>query len=233
MKHKLVAVLLVVVVLGSILTACGKETVEVTKIVEKEKIVEVTAVPAEKRPVIKVGQNVGNSPWVFNEGGTIVGFETEMVREALDRLGYDMEVVDVPFAGIFAGLQADKWQIAASSIFIKKERVEQMDFSDPWFDDYESFVVPVGSDIQSLEDLKGKTIGTESGTSHDAYLNSLMEEYGPFEIKGYDRRAEWVLDLQAGRIDAGVGDFASDAYYIADKPDLEQRTEGWHRVETR
>ena len=111
MKTKFYAVLLLISVLGMVLTACGKETVEVTKIVEKEKIVEVTAVPAEKRPVIKVGQNVGNSPWVFNQGGEIVGFETEMVREALNRMGYDMEVVDVPFAGIFAGLQADKWQI--------------------------------------------------------------------------------------------------------------------------
>ena len=65
---------------------------------------------------------------IYREGTEIKGYEYELYKEALNRAGYDVEVVDVAFAGIFAGLQAEKWDMACSDIYITKAREDEMDF---------------------------------------------------------------------------------------------------------
>lgn len=161
------------------------------------------SVHAQDRPVVKVGSNVSIPLRLYFEGNEIRGYEYEVYKEALNRAGYDVEVVDVAFAGIFAGLQADKWDIAASNIFITAERAAEMDYSDPYLAAFDAIIIRDDDDsIDSLDDLEGKVIGTEVGTTQAAYANALRDEYGPLDIRGFEDLETQLLDLEIGRIDA-------------------------------
>jgi ABC-type amino acid transport substrate-binding protein len=158
------------------------------------------------RPVKKVASNAQRIVQWYREGDGYAGYEYETIKEALNRAGYDMEVVDVAFAGIFAGLQAEKWDMAASNIFITKARYAEMDFTTPYHAGYDFVAALKDGPVQSPEDMAGKVVGAETGTSQAAFVASLMEKYGPFKISLYeDAETQWG-DLQSGRIAAlGTG----------------------------
>ncbi|MGC9311734.1 MAG: substrate-binding periplasmic protein [Sediminispirochaetaceae bacterium] len=188
MKNKVLILSLLILLIGSmsVLARGGQEEAE-----------------AEGRPVIKVASNVQIPLRIYFEGDEIKGYEYELYKEALNRAGYDVEVVDVAFAGIFAGLQAEKWSIAASNVFITKERAKEMDFSEPYLESYDCIIVRDDDrSIKGLEDLQGKVVGTEVGTTQAAYAEKLRAEYGPFEIRGFEDKETQFLDLELKRIDA-------------------------------
>jgi len=134
MKKRFVSYLLIIVALTISLAACAPAAPAEPQVVEKEVIVTVivegapkeivvTATPeptVEPRPVVKVASNVQLPHTIYREGTEIKGFEYEVYKEALNRAGYDVDVIDVAFAGIFAGLQAEKWDMACSGIYITR-----------------------------------------------------------------------------------------------------------------
>jgi ABC-type amino acid transport substrate-binding protein len=219
MKRWMILSLLVITALSIGLAGCApaapevvEKIVEQTVVVEKEVEVEVevekeviiTATPeptVEPLPKIKVASNAQRIIQWYREGDGYDGYEYQVIKEALLRAGYEMEVVDVAFAGIFAGLQAEKWDFACSNIFITEAREAEMDFTTPYHAGWEILATLKESPMEGPEDLAGKTVGTETGTSQAAWLASLITEYGPFETNFYeDAETQWG-DLQNGRID--------------------------------
>lgn len=92
------------------------------------------------KKVLRVGLNSENVPWEFMREGELVGFEVDMLKELAKRMDVELEFITVPFSGIFTGLQAGKWDLASSSIWITEERLKEMDFADPYYDsDIKSF----------------------------------------------------------------------------------------------
>lgn len=157
---------------------------------------------AEDRPVVKVASNVNIPYYIYYEDDEVLGFEADIYREALNRAGYDVELIDVDWTGIIPGLLSEKWDMACSNIYITEERERQMDFTEPFLEAYDVAVASPEGNIKSLDDLKGKKVGTATGTSEAAWTSTLQEKYGPFEIIGYDLHETQWMDLEIGRIDA-------------------------------
>jgi len=130
----------------------------------------------EARPVVKIASNVG-IPTIYKEGTELKGYTFELMTEAFDRMGYDIEIVDVAFAGIFAGLMAEKWDMAFSSIYLTKAREEEMDFTDPYNEGYNCIVVMEKGDVKENKDLQDKNIAVEAGTSSAAFLAGFEGQY--------------------------------------------------------
>lgn len=154
------------------------------------------------RAVIRVASNVTLPHLIFWDGDEVKGYEASVYQEALKRAGYDVEIIDVDFSGIVPGLLSEKWDMACSNIFITKERYEKMDFTEPFMEGWDAAVVRQESGIKEFAGFKGKVIGTETGTTQAAWLSRLQNEYGPFEIRGYDNQETQFLDLEIGRLDA-------------------------------
>ncbi len=173
------------------------------------------------RPEVKVASNVQIPLRIYFEGSDIKGYEYEIYSEALNRAGYNTYVVDVAFAGIFAGLQADKWSIAASNVFITSVRAEEMDFSDPYLEASDVIMVRNDGSINSLSDLRGKVVGTEVGTTQAAYAESLNAQYGSFEIRGFEDIETQIMDLEIGRIDALTLGQPTASVYIQERGGFE------------
>lgn len=159
------------------------------------------APPPEPRPVVKIASNVG-IPTIYKEGTKITGYEHEVVKEAFNRMGYDIETVDVAFAGIFAGLMANKWDMCVSGIYLTKAREAEMDFTDPYQEGFDAIVVLAKGDLKAEKDLKGKKVAAEAGTASAAFLAGLEGDNGPFETLGYDDKETMFLDLENGRVQA-------------------------------
>jgi len=99
------------------------------------------------------------------------GFDVDIVQAVADGLKLKLAIRDSSFDGLQSGqaLNAGQCDLAASAMTITAERKKNIDFSDPYYDSKQSLLVPKGSDIKSIEDLAGKTVGVQQGTTGKAY----------------------------------------------------------------
>lgn len=170
---------------------------------------------------LKVGANIGNVPWEFqDESGNEVGFEIDLVNAVAEKLGDEVEIVNIPFNGLFSAVQSGRIDIAISSITITEERLESVGFAQPYYDSDQSLTVVKGGP-QSLEEMKGKVVGVDTGSTGDIWTTAHADEYGFKEIRRYEGLQLAMLDLVAGRIAGYISDIPALLYYAKDKPNLE------------
>ena len=168
---------------------------------------------------LKLGANVGNVPWEFqNAKGEIVGFEIDLMTEVGKRLGSKIEVVNIPFQGLFAAVQSGQIDAAVSSITITKKRLESVSFAQPYYDSDQSLTVTAAGGIKNLAGMAGKTVGVDTGSTGDIWATANMAGAKIKEIKKYEGLSPAMLDLAAGRIDGYISDIPALLYYVKDKP---------------
>jgi len=152
---------------------------------------------------LKVGTSTGFEPFEFKEGAKYVGIDIDIANEIAKDLDKIIDFVD----GKFEDLTDDGGLIAAGAVdfgiaAISKtnERAEYMDFSDPYFDS--TVVIIVRKDdikIKGEDDLVGKKIGVQSGTTSAGIAEDIIKDA---EIKGFDEYAQAAVQLRNGGIDA-------------------------------
>jgi len=168
---------------------------------------------------LNVGANAGNVPWEFqNAQGDFVGFEIDLVKEIGTRLGKDVEIVNIPFNGLFSAVQSGRIDIAISSITITQKRLKSVSFAQPYYDSAQSLTVSTRSAASKLEDMHGKVIGVDTGSTGDMWTTAHQAEYGFADIRRFEGLAPAMLDLQSGRIDGYISDIPALEYFIKGKP---------------
>jgi polar amino acid transport system substrate-binding protein len=166
-----------------------------------------------------VGANIGNVPWEFQDAsGDFVGFEIDLVKEVGKRLDRPVEVVNIPFNGLFPAVQSGRISIALSSITITDKRLRSVSFAQPYYDSAQSLTVLARNPASGLGDMDGKVIGVDTGSTGDMWTTANQEKYGFAEIRRFEGLAPAMLDLQSGRIDGYISDIPSLEYFIKDKP---------------
>jgi polar amino acid transport system substrate-binding protein len=164
-------------------------------------------------------------PFQYKEGGEIVGFDVDLMDLVADELSLEQEIVNTPFETIETGqaMNTGKCDIAAAGMTITDARAEAMDFSDPYFDATQALLVKQGSDVESLDDLVGKTLGVQIGTTGEVYA----EENAPdgVELKVFEDLALLTTAVKSGSIDAGINDNSVLYDYVDKNPDTEVATE--------
>ena len=144
-------------------------------------------------------------PFEYEEDGEYVGFDMDLVKEIASGMGLDIAIQDVGFDGLQGGtvLAARQCDLGASAMTITEDRQKNLAFSDPYYDSLQSILVPEGSDIAGLEDLAGKKVGVQQGTTGEAYAR---EKAPDAEIISYPSDAELFPALQAGNVEAVLQD---------------------------
>ena len=181
----------------------------------------VAAFGAHAQEALLVGANIGNVPWEFqDESGDYTGFEIDLVAAVAERLGREVEIVNIPFNGLFSAVQSGRIDLAVSSITITAERLESVSFAQPYYDSDQSLTTAAGGP-SSLEAMAGEVVGVDTGSTGDMWATEHQAEYGFGDIRRYEGLAPAMLDLQAGRIDGYISDIPALLYYTKDKPDLQ------------
>jgi polar amino acid transport system substrate-binding protein len=180
-----------------------------------------SAVPDSAAQPLKVGANVGNVPWEFEDkSGQLVGFEVDLVNEIGKRLNRKIEFVNTPFTGLFPAISSNRIDAAVSSITITPKRLQTLDFAQPYYDSDQSLTVKADSGIKSAKDMKGKVVAVDTGSTGDIWVKEHMQEYGFKDVRRFEGLNPAMLDLAAGRFDGYISDIPATLYYTKDKPEL-------------
>lgn len=170
--------------------------------------------------VLTVGTDAAYPPLENVEAGEFVGFDIDLVKEIANRLGFEAEIINTAWDGIFPALIAHKFDVVISAVTITEDRDKEMDFSDPYLDSDQSIATKDDSGIKTKADLKDKILGVQIGTTGELTAKEIDEEMGVAEIKTYDDILLAFEDLKAGRIDAIINDIPTSAYIAKDNPEL-------------
>ena len=171
--------------------------------------------------VLKMSTNAQFPPFEsVGDNGQVAGVDVDIAQAIADKIGVKLEVKDGEFNAIISELQSGKSDIGAAGLTVTDERKEQVDFSNSYFTSIQYFIVKEGSDIKTVEDLAGKKVGVQLGTTGDILMeeaNNGVDEEDGTHTKGVleDANAEVVQmksaieatqDLINGRLDAVIID---------------------------
>ena len=150
----------------------------------------------------------------LDENKQPVGLDPSLVKEIAKACGFEVEVQNIAWDGIFAGVAAGRYDIVAAAVSITPERAKAFTFSDPYLDIYPTILAPAGSPFAKPEDLKGKKVGGQIGNSAIMALEKV--KVGAV-IREYDDVGLAIEDMVNGRIDAVAVDSVVALYYFNKK----------------
>lgn len=177
-----VALILVSLVLGA--GACAPKEVGVGKVV--------------------VGTNAEYPPFEYvDESGNLAGFDIDLMEAIADEAGFEVEWVNTRWDGIFVALATGEFDAVCSAATITEDRLKQVDFSDGYFAAGQMIAVRADeAEITGADDLAGKKVGVQLGTTGDIWLSDETEA----EVVRFDENTLAFQALANGDVDAAVAD---------------------------
>ena len=151
------------------------------------------------------------------DSGEIEGIDVDTAKAIAEKLGLELQIDDMDFDAALLSVQQGKADIVMAGVTVTDERKAVMDFSDSYATGIQSIIVPNGSDIASPDDLAGKKIGTQRGTTGYIYCS---DDFGDDAVVAYDSGLTAVQALNNGQVDAVVIDNAPAKEYVAATPGL-------------
>ena len=152
---------------------------------------------------LTMATNAEFPPFEYLENGEMVGADIELAKAIAEHLGMELEISNIDFDAALTGAATGKYDMAVAGITADDERRQNMNFTDAYYKASQAIIVKADSEIKTAEDLKGKTISCQEGTTGEQYL--LDDEYS---IQSFKTGAEAVAALTAGKVDAVVIDDA-------------------------
>lgn len=205
---KFLAVLLVALMICISFVACSSE-----------KKSDDTNTDANTQETLTMATNAEFPPYEYKEGDKVVGIDAEVAQAIADKLGMKLEIVDTKFDAIIPGVQSGKYDMGMAGMTVTPEREQSVAFSDSYATGIQSIIVKQGSAIKSVDDLSEKTkIGVQLGTTGDIYAK---DDFGDEAVQEYDKGADAVQALLAGKIDCVIIDNEPAKSFVAANEGLE------------
>ena len=167
---------------------------------------------------LRVGSDIPYAPFEFGREPDFEGFDVDVVNEIAKRLDVEAEFVKTPFDPIFRNLAQGRFDLVASAATITPEREKTVAFSEPYFPADQSLMVKRGSDIKSTDDLDGKRVGAQLGTTGADYAK---DKVNAGSVRTYDLIDDAFKALETGQVDAVLNDFPVSKYAERSKKDLQ------------
>ena len=152
---------------------------------------------------LTVGTNAEFPPFEFvGDDGEPDGFDVALIKAIGEKLGVEVEMENMEFDALVASI-GSKIDIAIAGMTVSDERKKSVDFSDPYYDALQYVILPEGSEIATFDDLAGKTIGVQLGTTGDFIAS---DDVDGATVKQYNKGVDAVNDLVKGRLDCVIID---------------------------
>ena len=202
---RMIAVVLAVFMLASVLTMAvsAKGSDDLLKTIQE-------------RGTMIVGLEGDWAPWSYvDENDELTGYDVEVAKAIADKLGVEIQIVPGEWDGLFAGMDAGRYDMVVNGVEVTEERADKYDFSTPYAYIRTALIVKGDNDsIKTFEDLKGKKTANSIAST---YMN-LAESYGAtcYGVSTLDETLTMVLQ---GRVDATLNAIVSFTDYMAQHPD--------------
>ena len=151
------------------------------------------------------------------DDGGFAGIDVEIATEIAKKLGLELEILDMDFDAALLAVNQGKSDIVMAGVTVKEDRKLVMDFTDSYATGVQVVIVPENSSIASLDDLAGKSIGAQRGTTGYIYTS---DEFGEDAVTAYDNGASAIKALTNGQIDCVVIDNAPAKEFVKANPGL-------------
>ena len=170
----------------------------------------------QERGTMIVGLEGDWAPWSYvDENDELTGYDVEVAKAIADKLGVEIQIVPGEWDGLFAGMDAGRYDMVVNGVEVTEERADKYDFSTPYAYIRTALIVKGDNDsIKTFEDLKGKKTANSIAST---YMN-LAESYGAtcYGVSTLDETLTMVLQ---GRVDATLNAIVSFTDYMAQHPD--------------
>lgn len=167
----------------------------------------------------KIGTEGGYPPWsMVDAKGTVTGFDADVGAALCENLGADCAFVVQSFDSLIPSLDAKRFDLIISGMSYTPERAKRVNFSLPYAVEDAIFIlktdnpaIKADSSEAIFENLNGKSIGVQGGTTHGAYLEKMAPKVN---IKDYETLDQMQIDLDSGRLDGTFADLTSQARFL-------------------
>ena len=224
MKKKIVSVILCAAMATTVLAGCGssntastdaaaEETTEDAKAEATteeaedaeaaEEATDAAEVTTVEPGVLTMGTNATFPPYEYKDGDAVVGTDAEIAQALADKLGLKVKIVDMDFDSLIASVQSGKIDMSLAGMTVTEERKQNVDFTDSYATGVQVIIVKEDSDIASADDLEGKLIGVQQGTTGHLYC---ADDFGEENVIPYANGATAVQALLQGKVDCVVID---------------------------
>ena len=155
-------------------------------------------------------------PYEYHEGDEVVGIDVDIASAIAEELGMELKVEDMAFDSIIPAVTSGKADIGAAGMTVTPDREESVAFTDTYAHATQVLIVKEGSEIAGPDDLVGKTIGVQLGTTGDLYATDIEDA----TVEQYNKGFEAVQALTQDKIDAVVIDGQPAKEFVADAEGL-------------
>ena len=198
--------------------ASAAETVESTAADAAESTADAAAAEDAELVTVTEGKltmstNAAFPPYeMTTDSGDLEGIDIEVAGAIAKKLGLELQVDDMDFDAALLAAQQGKSDIVMAGVSVTEERQKVMEFSDSYATGVQVIIVKEDSEIASVEDLDGKMIGTQRGTTGNIYCT---DDYGEDHITTYDNGLTAVQALMNGQVDCVVIDQEPAKAFVA------------------
>ena len=152
----------------------------------------------------------------MDDKGNMVGLDIDLMNKIAEDAGLTIKWENVPFDSIIAGLTECQYKASIAAIYIRDDRKKTMIFTDPYMT--AGLIVAVNAkntDVKSIDDLVGKTVAAQLGTSGEVKAQAIKD----VTYKPYDSYELAFMDLANGQVDAVIADNPVAENYVKANPD--------------
>lgn len=224
MLKKTLAIMAAVCMMAA-MTACGSSkpaespsaaTTEAAQ--ETTGAAEAAALTTVNAGKLTMSTNAAFPPYeMTTDTGEFEGIDIELAGAIAEMLGLELVVDDMDFDAALLAVQQGKSDIVMAGVSVTDERKQVMDFSDPYSNGVQVVIVASDSDIETIDDLAGKMIGTQRGTTGNLYCT---DDYGEDHVTTYDNGLTAVQALLNGQVDCVVIDQEPARSFVKANPGL-------------
>ena len=173
--------------------------------------------------------NAAFPPYEYYEGDKIVGIDADIAQAIADKLGMELKIDDMDFNSIITAVQTGKADVALAGMTVSEDRLKNVNFTDSYATGVQVIIVKEDSAIAGPDDLEGKKIGVQEGTTGHTYCS---DDYGEDNVIAYTTGANAIEALKTGKVDCVVIDNEPAKEFVAANTglkilDTEYRTEDY------
>lgn len=210
---KLSMILALVLALALVMTGCGTKkddtAADAPAVSEDAAATENTEDTAEGGTLV-MATNAEFPPYEYHEGDEIVGIDVDIAAAIAEKLGMELQVEDMAFDSLIPAIQSNKADMVLAGMTVTEDRLESVNFSDSYATGVQVVIVKEDSDIKSVDDLladgANHSIGVQTATTGDIYCTGDIEDAGLGTVERYNKGADAIQALLAGKIDCVVID---------------------------
>lgn len=199
---KLLSITLCVAMTAMMLAGCGATKEAAPAQAAAESTADTAAVETITAGKLIVGTNAAFPPFEYvGDDGKPDGFDMALIKAVGEKLGLEVEIQDMEFSSLVTSI-GSKIDCAIAGMTVTEERQQMVDFSDSYYEAVQFVLVPADSSIATADDIKGKNIGVQLGTTGDF----IAQDVEGATVNSYDKAVDAVNDLVNGRNDIVIID---------------------------